>query len=185
VEEAPSEPIVASFTIESTVVGDVPSEATVAVIWILMKSESLYSFGTGSLTDARYAATLPGAQPPSQAINDLSEFGLGRFAIGFPVLVAEGDWSEGPVEMAKLDLLGLTPNHAIVWREGDFPAQEDGNAEGPQKDFSWPSSFEEGTFQCGECAEGPGHFDIFTPVDCSSVEITVGSPAELKTCNWT
>ncbi len=149
--------------------GTAPESGKVLVLWSVVEgSDYLYKFGEGTSTPAQFVVSFS-MVPPPEALN------LDSLGVGIVVLVPEAfQLADGVVldENALVaELLGATPQHAIIYRDG---------ATG----ISWEGGFPQG-YSCGMCVPGMGGFDSYTPVDCSTVELLVGDINSFDFCNWT
>jgi hypothetical protein len=162
-------------TVRGALVGSTaPASGKVAIIWSVSSGspDYAYVFGEGTSTGTRYIVT-PEGPPPEEALN--------RYGVGIGVLALfpkDTELPEGKLdEDAMPEPLGISQDHAIIWRAAD--------ATGPE----WSSSFPAG-YSCGVCVRVPDSgdgvfhgFDSFEPEDCSKVDIAVGSSGDA--CNWT
>jgi hypothetical protein len=152
--------------------GAAPAKAKVVVIWDVSSGspDYTYKFGEGASTGARYLVS-PTTEPPKEAINS---YGIG---IGFLTLVPEGTTiPDGKVNLDTLSILGISKQHAIIWRAADA------NTAGG---VMWGADFPAG-YSCGACVAAPEGevFDSYEPVDCSKVAIDIGE-SDGGFCNWT
>ena len=124
--------------------------------------------------------TLPVLEPPRAALTNVSDFYLG---VGMLVVVdggleiPEGMMGEEQLELIFEDgILGNSPRHAIIYREGSTEGIEG------LEDLQWPNAFEEGALMCGAGVEREDGFAIFEPSRCDTIELIIGSREWI---NWT
>lgn len=131
---------------------------------------SLHSYGLGRSTDgSTYSLPMP-ASPPMEAQNG------GTTATAFIVMTELDDnIGTGQVDgSAQNKIIGLAPDHMIVYRAAPFVTQ-----------FSWEADFESG-WSCGRCERSPvdGVPDSLAPIeDCSQIAVNMGSFNTVDSCN--
>jgi hypothetical protein len=147
------------------------------MIWTVSSGspDYAYKFGEGTVTNGRFAITLP-SDPPAEAVES---FGIG---IGIVMVLAPGVvLPDGKITTAfsAADILGLSTRGSVVWRAKSLNLPDVGPPPG-----WWPLSFPVG-YACGACTPAPdaGGFDGFAPTSCDQIQINAYVQADV--CNWT
>jgi hypothetical protein len=123
----------------------------------------LYKLGDGSTVANQFDISFE-VEPPAEAIN---RDGVGVAVLGLlPGLATVPD---GVTAQADLRLIGLSANHAIIFKAA--------GAAGP----AWSEAFPDG-FSCGACVRDPaGGLDTFEPTVCDRVVI---ESTLVDACAW-
>ncbi|HJK90497.1 MAG TPA: hypothetical protein RMH85_20900 [Polyangiaceae bacterium LLY-WYZ-15_(1-7)] len=156
--------------------------ARIELIWLVTSGSPDYEWvaGSGRAHRTGFELDLPDALPEA-ARNRYGDVEVGVGAI----FATQSEEGFGPGRLEEEDigdddvLLGATPRHAIIYRNG-----VDASPDIPEDD--WVFDFPEG-FSCGvavPAAEGET-FDGFAPIDCSEVELRFGDLEEFDWVNWT
>lgn len=159
------------FRASGTITGDGARAGDLNGLFIVgIGLSSLHSHGLGRSTDgATYSLPMP-PSPPMEAQNG------GTTATAYIVLTEIDDSIPlGPVDgSAQEKIIGLAPDHMIVYRAAPFVTQ-----------FPWESQFPSG-WSCGRCERSPvdGVPDSLTPLeDCSDAVVNMGSFNTVDSCN--
>ena len=168
------------FTFTGSIRGAVPEGAELAIVWVVVTGDDqAHSFGDAAFTSAGFSVALPPGEPPAAIVNDLRPDIPGRVAVGVPIALAAGTaLPHGLIADANdlaRNMVGASPRHAIIWRDGEFPADSK---------LSWPDAFPAGIYSCGRCAGNEGTFDQFELTGCGTVELQIASLDDLDMCNW-
>jgi hypothetical protein len=154
---------------------NVAASAQVVVIWTVSSGSPDYSYtyGSGTSTGAQFVTQF-GADPPAEAINSYG-VGIGTvFALKPGFTLPEGKL-DVDTDTVEANTLGVTPRHAIIWRDPARPG------------IGWSTAFP-GGYACGQCVEAPQGetFDSYTPTECANVELLYSDDFEsFDFCNWT
>lgn len=124
-------------------------------LWLVSSPPPAYYFklGDGSTAGNQFGLAFP-TDPPADAIND---DGIGVALVGLlPGIATIGD---GVVELSQLRLIGLTTNHAVIFKTPEATGAE------------WAVQFPAG-FSCGRCVRDAGDgLDAFEPTPCVLIVI--------------
>ena len=181
-EDEKREGLTISGTVRAPEGAALEAPAKVVVLWFVdgESGDGVYKMGEGSLSGDTFEVTLPVLEPPRAALTNVSDFYLG---VGMLVVVdggleiPEGMMGEGQLELIFEDgILGNSPRHAIIYREGSTEGIEG------LEDLQWPNAFEEGALMCGAGVEREDGFAIFEPSRCDTIELIIGSREWI---NWT
>jgi hypothetical protein len=151
----------------------VPAMAGVEVAWSVSSGspDYLYVFGAGPTSGNTFSLSLDKA-PPVEALNS---YGIGvGIVFLFPASNTVPEGNAGKGDIIFLNGLGAAGRYAVIYK-----------APGAT-DLSWSGAFAEG-YSCGKGAPPPPGqtFEIFTPVDCSEVEVVVDDLQNIMFVNWT
>lgn len=164
VDASPPGPAV--FTVEGMVGSGAPASGRVIVFWVVSSGspDYVYKFGEGASTGPQFIASFS-AVPPAAAINS---YGVGVGIVG--LLSPTATLPPDGIVNSELDIVGFTRMHAVIYRNTTATP------------LPWIAPFAQG-YSCGRCVEQGTGFDIFEPVACSSVLLSLAQSGPV--CNWT
>ena len=146
----------------------IPASADVIAAWSGDESSPdmyyAYVYGSGQSNDSTFKLSFAEAPPAGALIGNTFKVGLALLAL-FPAgkAPAEGNMPKDQLVAA----MGAAEKYVIIYRPSNTPTN------------SWLDDFPVG-YACGTVVHVPNSFDIFAPVDCSQVSITVDDWANLK-----
>jgi hypothetical protein len=143
-------------------VEDLEQSASTIGLWIVSEPPPVhtYKLGDGSAVVNQFDISFD-TEPPEPALN-AGGFGVAQIGL-LPGLATVPD---GSVDVGNLRLIGLTTNHAVVFKRP--------GATGP----AWVAAFPDG-FSCGRCVRGP--IDELEPTPCALV---VAERVIVDPCVW-
>jgi hypothetical protein len=185
--EASKYHLTASGTLRTDDGKDIPEDARVVVFWLVVTEPSyVYVFGHGTVdAQASTFEVVFDKEPPEEALNWFQGDALG---VGMLLLTTDRSLESGILpsdyDPDIDDWIGGAGQHAIIYIQGDLDLDEGDIGFAEDAGIEWLYEFSEG-YSVGKGTEIPGaRYEGFTPVDPSSIEITVDELGNIEFVDW-